>query len=551
MREAAAATKTEAFQHKRYEMDLLESIPLFLGRMIEEFPLLIYGILAVILWAAWNRAKGEGLLWAFGERTAWVPAPESSHAIRDMLSEILFYWPGKLREAFTIRDLTRSIFCCGASGSGKTTGSGLFIGNALVNFGRKISLLILSSKPEDNQFWQEIFRKAGRIKDLLIFSPQSPFRFNILDWLQKMGADVREIVRMLMVISESLHQEGDNRQSEIFWRQMKERILYFAVYIVTLANGRVTAPDLEQFIHSWPLKPEMLKTQEFESGYCNQCMKRAHENIRTSIDRHDYQAAFNFIMIEWPGMADKTRSSALADVMGTLSVFNSGIVRELLSTTTNISPKVFDQGMSVLVAMPISRDGVSGAFVLAAWKACTQWFLLKRQATEETPVCVLWMDEYQKVASSFDAAFLAECRSHKGCMVCLTQSTHSLYSRMHQGGEHETDSLLTNFFTKIAHSCGDEKTASYFAGLIGKRLRTYMDTSSSTEDNPHDAIFGQPKVNCSTRQVIENVKESAEFMQGLRTGGKENGYMVDGYVIRSGMPFSNGEPYLKVTFSQK
>ena len=180
--------------------------------------------------------------------------------------------------------------------------------------------------------------------------------------MQKYGADTREITNAIMVISESVDQEQvRGRQSEPFWCQLKQRILYHGVDIVELANGQMLSPDLEQFIHSMPLTPEAINAPAFKQSYCYECMKRAYQSIRTSIQKHDYEADFNFVIKKWCSMSEKTRSSGLADVMNTLQVLNSGVVRSVLSGPSNISPEVFDEGMSVLVDFPISRDSVSGA----------------------------------------------------------------------------------------------------------------------------------------------------------------------------------------------
>lgn len=514
-------------------------------------PLVVFMFICYLIGRKLKQGEAAPDAAAYSTDPSYSPEPSYRPAQGGLLSYVLFHWNGKYRDPFTIGDLLRSIFCCGGSGSGKTTGSGYFIGSALAKFGRKISLLILASKPEDPDFWRGIYRKAGRLRDLLVFNVASGLRFGCLDFMQKNGADTREITNAIMVISESLDQEQvGGRQSEPFWRQLKQRILYHGVDIVKMANGQMSSSDLEQFIHSMPLTPEAINTPAFKQSYCYKCMKRAHENIRTSIQKHDYEADFNFVIKEWCSMSEKTRSSGLADVMNTLQVLNSGVVRSVLSGPSNISPEVFDEGMSVLVDFPISRDGVSGALVLAAWKYLTQWYILKRQAKEETPICVLWMDEYQKVASSFDPAFLAECRSHRGSMVVLTQSIHALYTRIQQAGEHGVDALLTNFYHKVAHALGDEKSASYMSSLIGRRLKTRVNVSSGGEDNAYDALYGTPKVTASTSQSIENILEPREFMQGLRTGGRAHGYMVDGWVIRS-EAFSNGENFLRVSFSQK
>ena len=100
----------------------------------------------------------------------------------------------------------------------------------------------------------------------------------------------------------------------------------------------------------------------------------------------------------------------------------------MIARVTTITPEVFEQGAWVLVDYPVANYGVAGAFIAGAWKYATQRHVLRRAATEETPVTCIWIDEYQNHITSFDAKYLAECRSHLGCMVVLTQSLHSFFS---------------------------------------------------------------------------------------------------------------------------
>ena len=74
-------------------------------------------------------------------------------------------------DAFSKRDLLRSVCAQGASGSGKTNFVGWHLANALAA-DRDIGGVILASKPvEDLRFWREVFARAGRSEDLLVFGP--------------------------------------------------------------------------------------------------------------------------------------------------------------------------------------------------------------------------------------------------------------------------------------------------------------------------------------------------------------------------------------------
>ena len=108
---------------------------------------------------------------------------------------------------------------------------------------------------------------------------------------------------------------------------------------------------------------------------------------------------------------------------------------------------MLDEGDWVLVDMPISRDGASGAMVNGIWHLATQRHILRRHAADRRKITVLWIDEFQNHLNSFDPQFLAECRTHGGCMVVLTQSLHSYFAALKGGhaAEHQANALLTNF----------------------------------------------------------------------------------------------------------
>src|SRR5579884_3507252 len=105
------------------------------------------------------------------------PARKGVRQCRDLLSDTLFRWSP--RDPFLMRDLLRSVAIFGATGSGKTSGSGRLIASALARHPR-VGGLILASKPECRYDWQKIFYDAGRPADLIIFNPEGPYRFNFI-----------------------------------------------------------------------------------------------------------------------------------------------------------------------------------------------------------------------------------------------------------------------------------------------------------------------------------------------------------------------------------
>ena len=63
--------------------------------------------------------------------------------------------------------------------------------------------------------------------------------------------------------------------------------------------------------------------------------------------------------------------------------------------------------------------------------------------------------------------------------------------------------------------------------------------------------LGNANLGTSISESINDLILPRLFMNGLRTGGPENNFTADGWVIRNGVPFSNGENAMLVGFSQK
>jgi hypothetical protein len=466
----------------------------------------------------------------------------------DILDTPLLKWT-PCGDYFTKRDLLRSICVQGASGSGKTNFIGYQIAKALAS-DRGIGGLILASKPvEDLQFWQSIFKAAGRTKDLLVFGPGHGLGFSVLDHELQSGADSRELASFLMTLGETLHRgEAGAQQSEQFFTQQSERMLQMGIEPVRLATGKLSPVDVQRFITGAAMTPDQIATPEWQGGFHNRVLKAAFQAPKTPIEAADFEQVMAYWLGEIPSLNDRTRSSISTQVQGILHVLCSGIVRELMATTTNVSPEVMDQGAWVLVDMPISRYGSSGAMVNGIWHLATQRHILRRHAADKRKVTVLWIDEFQNHLNSFDPQFLAECRSHGGCMVVLTQSLHSYYSALRGGhaAEHAANALLTNFAHRIFCSLGDAKSAEWASGLLGQRLETMIGGSMAPEESMWDTLMGRTKFSGSFNQSYQPVLQPSVFMHRLRTGSDG---VADAIIIRPER-FSNGQNFLQVAFGR-
>lgn len=474
-----------------------------------------------------------------------LPTPTSP------LDRVLFRWGEN--DAFTVRDLLNGGVCViGRAGSGKTSSSGKLLGRSIVSLPGSGGL-ILAAKPEDLAMWQAIFALAGRADDLVVFGPGQPQRFNFLGYVLAMGGHTRDVTRCITVIGETLRSsDTKGGESADFWEREQERMIYNAVEIIRLAKGSVSAPDIQRFINSAPVAAEMIATEEWQAKFCNQCLKEAYGKVGTPIEKHDYQLAVDYWLSEFPTMADKTRSSILTGVMGILHVFNVGAVRELVSTTTNVSPDDMLKGKWVIVNMAPAEWGDMGSLVAAGWKFLTEKMVLRRHADEESNVITIWADEAAQFVNSFDSQFITQCRSHMGCLVFLTQSLHSYYGALKgDAGRHQADALLTNFSTRIMHAIGDAQTAKWASDMLGMEREPFVSTSTPPSEDLYSDVTGANKTTTSVSFQYQPALQPRVLMHGLRTGGLANGLICDGVVIRSAEPFSTGKSWMMVAFSQK
>jgi hypothetical protein len=207
----------------------------------------------------------------------------------------------------------------------------------------------------------------------------------------------------------------------------------------------------------------------------------------------------------------------------------------------------------LLCNFPPSEWGEVGLYISASLKYVTQKAILRRKASESTPFVTIWCDEYAQFCNRFDAEYICQSRSHRGCLVTLLQSVSSIYAAMPgDSGRHFADALLANFSHVIIYA-SDPVTAKWAAGKLGRELQ--MTFGGGHSPRPDEDVFDELRgrgtgFSTNFSQHYEQVLQDQEFMVG-RTGGPQNGFVADAIVIKSGELFSSGQSYERVAFSQK
>ena len=475
----------------------------------------------------------------------------------DPLDRALYHWHDGT--PFLVRELLKSVAIFGQIGSGKSSGSGLLLARAAVKLPNSGGL-ILASKPEDRDFWERIFKEAGRLDDLIVFGKNEPARCNFLDFELKQGGDARSLTEFLVVTGESLSKGGTGENGK-YWEMIRGRILYNAIEPLRVGWGEASIPWIQKFISTACTNPaeqwrRTLKEGEaetprhlWEKGAHYQTLLRAQAAAKSAVEESDFHLNLDFWMNEFPYMDNKVRSTALADVTNVLHTYNTGIVREMVSTTTTVSPADMEKGKWIFMDFPLARYGDSGKLIMHGMKLLTQKYILRRHAKPGDPVIVIHADEAQNMINSFDFEFLSMCRSHHGCMIYLTQSIHAYFAAMGKE-DYKAKGFLTNFATKIFHTLGDGESAQWASNLLGQRREQFTSSTPKSDLTLGEEIFGNAGSSYTTSETYQPILQPSVFQGGwMRTGGPPS-MKVDGIVIKPER-FLSGENYLFTSFDQR
>jgi hypothetical protein len=508
-------------------------------------PIGIMGALAVLI----VLRQVNGRRQARAKRAGKPQSKLLEKAASTALDAALLHWTPQ--DGFRIRDLLNGgCLILGRAGSGKTSSSGRFLMQAIVKHPHSGGL-ILAAKPEDAQDVTQIFHSTRRVRDLIVFDANSNRRCNFFGCLKR----PRDVVQFVTTLSEVL-KRGDSKgggDNSRFYDAQEERTIYNAVAALQAAKQPINAPNIHKFIMTAARTPEELDTPEWRAKFHSQVLELGTKTPKTALDQHDFMLCLDFWIKEWCALMDlKTRGNILAGVQGTLHTMNTGIVREMVSGETNCSPQEVLHGKWVLVNFPPSTWGAAGLLISTGWKQLMELVILERQAAERSSFVTIWCDEAHQFVTNFDSSFIAQCRSHRGCLLYLTQSVSSFYAAIKgEAGRHQADALLANFAHVLVHAC-DPATAKWAGAKLGRTKKMHYGGNMS---RPHDCtvwdeVFGNTHFNGSFSEHLEPALEDQEFMVG-RTGGPANQFLADAVLLRSGEPFANGNNFLRLVFSQR
>ncbi len=492
------------------------------------------------------------------------PAPSRPTGEWD-LDEPLLQWSGSVNrrpaDHWTIRDSLDGTLICGATGSGKSSGSGRTIARSFLQTG--YGGLVLTAKADERSHWETYCRETGRSDDLIVFGPEQPWKFNFLDYEVRRpgsGAGLTEnIVNLFSTVLEVAERSssGGGRDDEGYWKRAARQLGRNLIDLAILADGRITVPELYAMLISAPNSLGHLTSKTWQkASLLYQALKRAERRVRGEREKRSLGLVADYFLGEWPALSEKTRSVILSSFTSMLDVLNRGIACDLFSGETNLTPEATWAGKIVLIDLPVKEFSEVGEFAQVLWKHAFQRSVERRSVHADPRPVFLWADEAQYFVTSYDMQFQTTCRGARVATVLLTQNVSNFYAALGNGdrGRAEADSLFANLNTKCFHANGDPVTNEWASSLIGRTRQFMMNGSNSRQDAMISSIlnWGDPaQTSAGFSEQMDYEVEPSEFTR-LRTGGPANGLLVDGILVRNGRVFaSNRRTWLPLTFSQK
>lgn len=456
-------------------------------------------------------------------------------------------------DVWTIRDACEGVAIFGATGSGKTSGSGEALAKAFLRGG--FGGLVLCAKPDERRLWERYAEQTGRRDQLVVFGVGGEHRFNFLDYeLRRAGAGgglTENIVALFLTAAEVAGGQNRSGSNDAYWKQTLRQLLRNAATLVAIATGRVALPDLYAVIVEAPQDLAAIRDEDWQSASrCWACLSAAYDKAESGDlpepVRRDFELTARYWLMEFPALADKTRSIIVSMFTSLADGLLRSPMRELFCTDTTVVPELAHEGAIIVVDLPVLEFAEVGQVAQVLWKHLFQRATERRDVSKHPRPVFLWADEAQYFISKTDAVFQTTARASRCATVYLSQNLPNYIAAL-GGDQMWINALLGNLSTKVFHANACSVTNEWASNLIARDAVMKASMSRSAAD-------GRAEGNSSGL----NLAESWEFQvppiafTRLAKGGPQNKFHVEAIVFQAGRQWctSGGATHLQTRFVQ-
>ena len=474
------------------------------------------------------------------------------------------------RNKWTLRDAVRGVQIFGGIGSGKSSGSGRTIAKAYLDHG--FGGIVLTGKVDETPTWLNYIKEAGRMQDVVLFSPdpaqyfgQYPelrdrheskiFRFNPLQYERErsgIGAgETRNIVNLFTSLAKmGSRASGEGSSGSGFWERAMRRCIQAAVNLLVLADKKITVTEIANIIRHTPLTGEPLHKFDYGKMEDLQSWANRYKTIAYLLQARDmvvqsqdemqamtFDVVKHYLLMEFQALAPETRSSILEHFYSLADPFRTGLLAKHFAgeNSPEVLPENTFDGAIIILDFPVKEHLEVGIYAQTLYSKIWQQAVERRSVDGNTRPVFMWVDEAQNFINNELVMFQTTARSSRACTTLLSQNISNYYSYIGGSNAKEmTHSLLGNLATTILHNNNDHVMNEWGANTIGK---DYKGKSSTNEQN----------ITLTKELQYQFLPKNFSL---LKTGGRENNGIVEAVVLCAGKRFANKKNYQVIKFDQ-
>jgi hypothetical protein len=153
---------------------------------------------------------------------------------------------------WTIDEAFEGTHIFGATGSGKTSGSGKAIAKAFLRAG--FGGLVLTVKPDETDNWRQYCAETGRSDSLIVVSEDAAYRFNFLEYEATRpdgGGRTENIMALLDRVLEIM-ERGNAKADDEFWRRTSRQLLRNVIDLLKFGKQRINFLNIHRIMRDAP-----------------------------------------------------------------------------------------------------------------------------------------------------------------------------------------------------------------------------------------------------------------------------------------------------------
>jgi type IV secretory pathway TraG/TraD family ATPase VirD4 len=445
----------------------------------------------------------------------------------------------------SLRALCEGVAFIGATGAGKSTALYRMMVEAL-RF--RVGCLWMTVKHDEPENAAKVMQKAGR--DYKVFmSGQSKWNPLVYE-MTRPGGDAYSLAQYFEQADEIMA-GGKTGNEQSFWGTTRRQSMALTFGTVWIAyRRRATLDHAYDFLNSSPPTIEATKEPSFADREFSKTLGLAIENIQNPAEGRLVTEAANHFKVSLAGAGEKAWGATVMHASSLISPLLRGAMYDTVNTfEQNISPDDLLRGECIIMGNPVV-DNPGYQLIQILFSRMAADAVLRRTVTDDMPVVCIVRDEYQLIAHPREDAKAQTIARQQGlASIMAFQSLSVLYENMQEPmrAKFQGPALLGNHNTKVFMANSDKATLDYFSELTGKTLRNLSGGSVNQQQQP-DGSRVADGVNLSWHQQLLP-KKLGTALTRLRTGGPENGYCVEAYVVAPNRKFA-GETFKKVSIQQ-